>query len=94
MALSSSSVLSHHPDKVNPRYTERPQERRVSGRCSLAVLQGRSVGTRHPSSRTTKRTTFHVEQRWIEAIRRQADLHGFTYTQIVNKAFHQYFQGL
>jgi len=34
-----------------------------------------------------ERPTFHVEQRWIEAIRRQADLDGFTYTQIVNEAF-------
>jgi|SRR6516165_6908872 len=36
------------------------------------------------ASRQTERITFHVEQRWIEAIRRQADLDGFTYTQIVN----------
>jgi predicted DNA binding CopG/RHH family protein len=46
------------------------------------------------ASRETERITFHVEQRWIEAIRRQADLDGFTYTQIVNEAFRQYFEGL
>ena len=46
------------------------------------------------ASRQTERITFHVEQRWIEAIRRQADLDGFTYTQIVNEAFRQYFEGL
>jgi predicted DNA binding CopG/RHH family protein len=45
------------------------------------------------SSRKTERTTFHLEQRWIEAIRRQADLDGLTYTQIVNEAFRQYFEG-
>ena len=51
--------------------------------------------TPHQASDTSKqrRTTFHVEQRWIEAIRRQADLDGFTYTQIVNEAFRQYFEG-
>ena len=46
------------------------------------------------TSRQTERITYHVEQRWIEAIRRQADLDGFTYTQIVNEAFRQYFEGL
>jgi len=44
------------------------------------------------ASRKTERTTFHVEQRWIEAIRRQAELDGLTYTQIVNEAFRQYFE--
>ena len=32
------------------------------------------------ASRETERTTFHVERRWIEAIRRQADLDGLTIT--------------
>ena len=44
------------------------------------------------TGRKTARTTFHVEQRWIAAIRRQADLDGLTYTQIVNEAFRQYFE--
>ena len=43
------------------------------------------------ASRTTERTTFHVEQRWIEAIRRQADLDGLTITQVVNGAFERFF---
>ena len=46
----------------------------------------------HDASRKTERTTFHVEQRWIEAIRRKADLDNLTYTQIVNEAFRQYFE--
>jgi hypothetical protein len=46
------------------------------------------------ASRQTERTTFHVEHRWVEAIRRQADLDGLTYTQVVNAAFRQYFQGM
>jgi transposase len=46
------------------------------------------------ASRQTERMTFHVEHRWIEALRRQADLDGLTYTQVVNAAFRQYFQGM
>ena len=41
----------------------------------------------------TERVTFHVERRWIEAIRRQADLDGLTITQVVNAAFRQHFEG-
>jgi hypothetical protein len=44
------------------------------------------------ASRQTERTTFHVEQRWIDAIHRQADLDGLTYTQVVNEAFRRYFE--
>lgn len=45
------------------------------------------------ASRQTERMTFHVEHRWIESLRRQADLDGLTYTQVVNESFRQYFQG-
>ena len=43
------------------------------------------------ASRETERTTFHVEKRWIEAIRRQANLDGLTITQVVNRAFATFF---
>jgi hypothetical protein len=46
------------------------------------------------ASQETERTTFHVERRWVEAIRRQADLDHLTITQVVNEAFRQYFEGL
>ena len=46
----------------------------------------------HDASRTTERTTFHVEQRWIDAIRRQADLDHLSITQVVNEAFRRYFK--
>src|SRR5262249_6426039 len=57
--------------------------------------QERKATLHHASdtSRKTERITFHVEQRWIDAIRRQADLDGLTYTQIVNEAFRRYFEG-
>ena len=45
------------------------------------------------ASRETARTTFHVERRWIDAIRRQADLDHLTITQVVNEAFRQHFEG-
>lgn len=41
--------------------------------------------------RQTARVTFPVEQRWIDAIRRQADLDHATITQIVNRAFQAFF---
>ena len=39
----------------------------------------------------TERVTFDVEQRWLEAIRRQAALNGTTITQIINQAFQGFF---
>ena len=46
------------------------------------------------TTQETERITFHVERRWIEAIRRQADLDGLTITQVVNQAFRQHFESL
>jgi hypothetical protein len=43
------------------------------------------------ATQETERITFHVERRWIEAIRRQADLDGLTITQVVNQAFKRHF---
>ena len=43
------------------------------------------------ASRKTERVTFDVEQRWLEAIRRQADLDRTTTTQVVNQAFQAFF---
>jgi hypothetical protein len=44
------------------------------------------------ASRQTERITFHVERRWVEALRRKSDLDEMTLTQIVNEAFRQYFE--
>jgi len=35
--------------------------------------------------------TFQVEQRWLEALRRQAELDGTTMTQVVHQAFQAFF---
>ena len=44
----------------------------------------------HPE-RHLERQTYHVERRFIEAVRREADLTGESYAAIVNRAFAQYF---
>jgi len=44
------------------------------------------------ATQETERITFHVERRWIEAIRHQAELDGLTITQVVNEAFRQHFE--
>jgi len=43
------------------------------------------------ASRKTARVTFQVEQRWLEAIRRQDELDGTTMTQVINQAFQAFF---
>jgi hypothetical protein len=43
--------------------------------------------------RQLERQTYHVEKRFIEAVRREADLTGESYAAIVNHAFAQYFAG-
>jgi len=43
------------------------------------------------ASRKTERVIFHVEQRWLEAIRRQAELDGTTMTQVVKQVFQAFF---
>ena len=41
--------------------------------------------------RQLERQTYHVEKRFIEAVRREADLTGESYTAVVNQAFAPYF---
>ena len=61
-------------------------------RKSLTWWQERKATLAHATdaTRETERTTFHVEKRWIEAIRRQADLDQLTITQVVNEAFRRF----
>src|SRR5262245_38093487 len=39
-----------------------------------------------------ERVTYHVASRWIEAVRREADLTGESYAAVVNRAFATYFR--
>ena len=43
------------------------------------------------ASRKTERVTLDVEQRWLEALRRQAELDGTTMTQVVHQVFQAFF---
>ena len=40
-----------------------------------------------------ERVTYHVAPKWIEAVRREADVTGESYAAVVNRAFAQYFAG-
>jgi hypothetical protein len=43
--------------------------------------------------RKLTRQTYHVEQRYIEAVRRESDRTGESYAAVVNRAFARYFAG-
>jgi hypothetical protein len=52
--------------------------------------------TRKQVQETTEklaRTTWHVAPRWVEAVRREAELTGESYAAVVNRAFATYFRG-
>jgi hypothetical protein len=42
--------------------------------------------------RDTQRQTYHVERRYIELIRHEADTEGISITEVVNRAFRTYFE--
>jgi hypothetical protein len=44
-------------------------------------------------SEKLERVTYYVAPKWIEAVKREADLTGESYAAIVNRAFAQYFAG-
>jgi hypothetical protein len=44
-------------------------------------------------NRQMVRQTYHIEQRYIDAVRREADLTGESYAAVVNRAFARYFVG-
>jgi|SRR2546428_321245 DNA-binding Lrp family transcriptional regulator len=58
-----------------------------------AWWESRQVALRdaQDGERVTRRVTFFVEKRHEDAIRRQSDIDGLTYTAIVNEALRQYF---
>jgi hypothetical protein len=43
--------------------------------------------------RDTARQTYHVERRYIELIREEADAEGVSITEVVNRALRAYFEG-
>jgi len=43
--------------------------------------------------RKLTRQTYHIEQRYIDAVKREADRTGESYAAVVNRAFARYFAG-
>jgi hypothetical protein len=100
--VSTNGIPEVDAAAPKPERTWKPRPQRLFStrkdyqalRALVAWWQERTAAIERASdaSRQTERITFHVEQRWVEAIRRQADLDGMTQTQIVNEAFQRYFE--
>ena len=58
----------------------------------LAWWRSRQQCTNEPTEKL-ERVTYHVAPRWIEAVRREADITGDSYAAVVNRALKQYFEG-
>jgi hypothetical protein len=56
----------------------------------LAWWRARQQQAQEPTEKL-ERATYHVAPRWIEAVRREADLTGGSYASVVNRAFATYF---
>ena len=52
----------------------------------------RSLQNRDDTEHETQRQTYHVQKRYIEAIKQAAELEGVSIMEIVNRAFKQYFR--
>ena len=79
-----------HPRRPDADFTARDRE---DLQALLTWWRGRQQQLEdadHPE-RHLERQTYHVERRFIEAVRREADLTGESYAAIVNRAFAQYF---
>jgi hypothetical protein len=61
----------------------------------LAWWKGRRLDTQEATApgQALERATFHVQRRYIEAIKREAAVEGATIAAIVNRAFRKYFTG-
>jgi hypothetical protein len=53
----------------------------------------RLVQEEETPDRKLVRQTYHIEQRYIEAVRRESDRTGESYAAVVNRAFARYFAG-
>ena len=70
---------------VNALTTAWPEVERM-----LSWWHQREQYAQEPSGKL-ERVTYHVAPRWIEAVRREADLSGESYAAVVNRAFREYF---
>src|ERR671934_283410 len=59
----------------------------------VAWWRERKLQRVHPGPpRDTERWTVHVDKRWIEAVKQEADAEGVPIMTIVDRAFRQYFE--
>ena len=86
--MGLSTAVCTDVNRVSARGEAPRPVRGGAGRGLAAAARGTRASD---TTQETERITFHVERRWIEAIRRQADLDGLTITQVVNQAFRQHF---
>ena len=56
----------------------------------LSWWRDREQAAQEPAEKL-ERVTYHVAPKWIEAVRREADLSGESYAAVVNRAFARYF---
>jgi pseudouridine-5'-phosphate glycosidase len=59
--------------------------------CAKLHVQA-GVMVARPWPRDTARQTYHVERRYIELIREEAEAEGVSITEVVNRAFKTYFE--
>jgi hypothetical protein len=59
-------------------------------KAMLGWWRQRQQSAQQPTEKL-ERVTYHVAPKWIEAVRREADLTGESYAGVVNRAFAQYF---
>ena len=92
------SAPADHPPRVSTKrsshgHSEIPEPMLKDLRELVDWWRDRRAALQHTqeASRKTECVNFDVEQRWLEALRRQAALDGTTMTQVVNQAFQAFF---
>lgn len=93
LRVLSTQVERGTPSQEAPRGTQKPLGAFSPG--DLADLQDLLAWWRqrqaHAEHGTLVRHTFHVDERWVAALRREADLTHESYAAVLNRALAQYF---
>ena len=91
LRLTRGRVRAQGPPDVYPGALSQPQIAALPELLDWWQRRQETLAAATEGDRQTERITFHVEKRWIKAIRRQADLDGQTITQVINKALAAFF---
>jgi transcriptional regulator with XRE-family HTH domain len=78
---------THLPDEIITAWSE------VQEMLEWWRTRKRALVTEADTDQETERKTYHVQKRYIEAIERASDLEHVSITEIVNRAFKQFFDG-